>query len=329
MMGVEKMYNIAFTQDKTRELNERVAEYIAPHLFVFCNYNPESIKALSNDAKFILSVMNMYKLLVDASVCLKLVQIAKDNYINADFQVIRHINNAVDMLRTVFGHNLDENNGNDDEKKMMKKWFRTLIKKDLPATEEDYKIALDEMERYGDMLYDVLNDIINKISKSDRKKYIIESWEQAIIQFYKRPTSINIIEGQLYLAYQARNYSLSNKPSKFDVASWVKDRVCYPEETQNENFGILLRRKGMTSSAIEKITVKIEENKKSLLKKQELVAKTTQKEVDRIGPYDYLHYYAREMAKKIETKIKNENVTSLLPQDIIQELIEEEFSVML
>lgn len=329
MMGVEKMYNIAFSKDKPIEINKLVTECIAPHLFVFCNYNPDSIKVLSNDAKFILSVMNMYKLLVDASICSKLFQIAKDNYINSDFQAIKNINNVIEMLRTVFGHNLDENNGNDDEKKQTEKWFRTLIKKDSPDAEEDYRIALDEIEKYGDMLYDILNDVINKISKSDRKKIIIESWEQAIIQFYRRPNSINIIEGQLYFAYQARTYTLVNKPSKFDVASWVKSRVCYPEEAQNKNFAILLRKKGMPFSAIEKITAKIEENNTSLLKKQELVAKSAQKPVDRIGAYDYLHYYAKEMARKIEVKIRTENVASLLPQDIIQELIEEDFSIMI
>lgn len=322
------MYNVAFSQNKIDEINSKVKKYIAPHLFVFCNYNPDSINTISIDARFILAVMNMYKLLVDASICSGVFKIADQNFIEYDKREIKDINQRIGMLRSVLGHNLDEKNGNDEEKKKMEKWFRSVIKKDSPMTEQDYRIALEEIEKYGDTLCEALIEVIEKLSNSDKKEIVVDVWEKTIISFYKRPNSERIIEGQLCLAYQARFYNPSQKMGKYDVACWVKKRICHPEEQENESLKDLLKKLNYGSSAYRKIKSKIDENNISLCDKNKQVAELSRKDVDKIGVYDYLTYYVKEIIGKIELKINNNKVDSLLPQSIIQEIIKADFSVM-
>lgn len=324
-MGVEKMYNVLFSVSKVDEINAKVSCNIAPHLFVFCNYNPDSVSVISYDAKFILSVMNLYKLLVDASICSQLFNIARENCVRYDNRLIKNIQDTVQALRTVIGHNIDDKNGNDEEKKTVEKWFRTLINKIAPETEADYKRVLDEIEKYGDDLCDVLESIINQLSNSNAKRVIIDSWERAIISFYQRPNSLKIIEGQLFLAYQARKYVVSQKIQKREIACWVQKKIFSPEEDENENLKSILGKKGIDASSREKIMARINENELSLEEKKKKVAKESKKNIDSLGVFDYLKFYEKQMAILIEEKIKNNSVDSLLPQNIIQEIIEVEF----
>lgn len=195
--------NIAFSSTEAEKLNEKVCDILAEHLFILCNYNPDSIVVFSDDARFMQAALNMYKFLMDAGICNNLRSIGKKYNIHYDYMKLDNIINNVNCIRTALGHNLDERNGTEKDKELVEQWFLKVVGKKQLANEEEYKKAVKEIEKYGEDSVIILTNFIEAAAKNAKKNEIIEDWENLIINFYKRSNSKNIFEGQLILAYQS------------------------------------------------------------------------------------------------------------------------------
>lgn len=180
------------------------------------------------------------------------------------------------------------------------------------------------IEKYGEESVAILTDFIEAVGKSGKKNEIIEEWEKLIINFYKRSNSKKIFEGQLILAYQSRLGNARNS-SKVNVASWVKKMFFYKEQSQISNLQEIMRKSSFSSSALKNIGEKIDENEKIINEKKDKVAFFSEKSVDTLKTYDYWDYYMYILPAKIEEKLASGVVQSLLPQDVVQQIIEEDF----
>ena len=300
--------NIAFSPIEAEKLNKKVRDTLAEYLFVLCNYNPDSIMVFSEDARFMQASLNMYKFLVDAGICNNLRSIVKN----------------INSIRSTLGHNLDERNGTEEDKEAVEQWFLKVVGKKQLTNAEEYKKVVEEIEKYGEESVAILTDFIEAVGKSGKKNEIIEEWENLIINFYKRSNSKKIFEGQLILAYQSRLGNARNS-SKVNVASWVKKMFFYKEQSQISNLQEIMRKSSFSSSALKNIGEKIDENEKIINEKKDKVAFFSEKSVDTLKTYDYWDYYMYILPAKIEEKLASGVVQSLLPQDVVQQIIEEDF----
>ena len=179
--------NIVFSPMEAERLNQKVQNVLAEHLFILCNYNPESIAIFSEDARFIQASLNIYKFLVDAGICNNLRPIGKKYSITCDYDTFDNILKNITSIRSTLGHNSDERNGMVADKNIVEQWFlRTVGKKRLENAEE-YKKATEEIERYGRESVAILTEFIENAGNNKERNRIVEEWEKLIINFYKRP----------------------------------------------------------------------------------------------------------------------------------------------
>lgn len=316
--------NIIFSPKKAEELNKMVNSSIAEHLFLLCNYNPDSIAIFSEDAKFMQASLNMYKFLVDAGICNNLKGLRKKYNITYDYMKIDNIIKNINAIRTTLGHNVDERNGTDDSRKTVEQWFLSIVGKKQLNDFKEYEKALKEIERYGDECISILTAFIEIAGKSDRKCELIKDWEKLIIDFYKRPSSKNIFEGQLMLAYQSR-VGVGGRGTKIDVANWVREMLFYEEQSQIDNLQEIVRKSSFSASVLRKVEAKIEDNEKNIAEKKSCIARFVKRNIDSLRIFDYWDYYLYMIPNKIQDYMDSGRIFSLLPQDVIQQIIEEDF----
>ena len=113
--------------------------------------------------------------------------------------------------------------------------------------------------------------------------------------------------------------------SKVNVASWVEKMLFYKEQSQISTFEEIMRKGSFTSSDLKKISDRIDENERTVDEKKSEVASFKKKSVDTLKMYDYLDFYINILPDKIKEKLSLGKVQSLLPQDIVQQIIEEDF----
>ncbi len=82
----------------------------------------------------------------------------------------------------------------------------------------------------------------------------------------------------------------------------------------------------MQASVLKTISEKIEENEKTIEKKRKTVSVFLKKSEGDLKPFDYLDYYTSIFPEKIITEYKAGNISYLLPQDVVQQIIEDNFA---
>lgn len=326
--------NIAFSSSEAIRLNEYLQTSLSEHLFLTCNYEPKTIfTPISEDAKFITAVNNMYKFLVDAGICNNLYNSFKKEYNNLDRidRIIKDIRN----LRTVFDHNINQLNGNDKVSQSVEEWCHDVLGKKFDNTEEEYKKVLWRVKDYGKESVRILTSFIEYISglKVNEKRQIIKDWEELIIKFYKRPSSKTILEGQLFMYYRSQ-VSEVKRGEKIYIVQTVKNMMTYKKNIEDLQF-ILKRLNEIESSnpsdSFKEQRIKIEKQIKEFEDKKEAIRKAISEKLGRkndgLTDYDYYNYYLNEkLLKTIENKIlNNTSHISLLPQNIILETIKDDF----
>ncbi len=336
-MGVNCMdNNIAFSPESAEILNKNVRNLIAKHLFLTCNYNPTTIfTPTSVDAVFFAAALNMYKFLIDSGICNNLTAL-KQYRLYYNYQEMNNIIQVIKALRTVLGHNLSELNGNIEDKIIVEQWFKQILGKEFTNTEEEYTKALNTIKKYGDDSVKILTILIKKIStfQGEAKAKAISEWERLIINFYKRSSTKAIFEGQLTMYYRARVGHI-RKNERCYVAAFVKkmltfeDKIQELEEYKQQILNIIKTSKkpGKIKLIIDKIDKGIEdiEIKKNTNNAQ--IAKEMKKESDRLSEFNYYDYYLeKKLPEIIKKKISNnKNIVSLLPQELVQEILDEDF----
>lgn len=274
--------NIAFSSMEAENLNKMVCDTIAEHLFILCNYNPESVLVFSEDARFMQASLNMYKLLVDAGICNNLRIIGKKYSINYDYTGLENIINIIYSIRTTLGHNLDIRNGNEEDKQVVEQWFLKVVGKTKLTTSGEYKKVVEEIEKYGENSVNILKNFIEIAGKSKKKSEIIREWEKLIIKFYKRPNSKNIIEGQIMLAFQSR-LGNTQKISKVIVASWVEKMFFYREKLLINNLQEIMQKGSFSTTIINEFKEKINEYELMIINKNNKIAFFFKKKLTHLG----------------------------------------------
>ena len=100
----------------------------------------------------------------------------------------------------------------------------------------------------------------------------------------------------------------------------------YKEKEQIKNLREISRGKAFSPQVLKNIDEKIRENEKKISERDKVIASFVGKGVQDLNNYDYSDYYISKMPDRIEKTLEEGNVDSLLPQDIVQQIIETDFS---
>ncbi len=330
------MKSILFFPDLTELLNQKVSKKIAPHLFLFCHYQPDQVRVFSFDARFCQGVMNLYKLVVDASIIGMLYKIAKPNKIVFDQKKLDGHIKTISMLRTVLGHNISEQNGTSDLQKQYESWLKQATGKTVIQNAEDYEPAVKILEQMGADICRILDQFINQAALRPERKEVAASWEETIFAFYKKSPGQKIFLGQMKDAYLSRCYAgsinIQKNRLKRKLACWFQSYYCQKQEEQIRNLHKILDVYGakLDKNVCRQIQVEAEEEEHRLEEiKRKVASKLGVISTDYLTPYQYQEYYFLEMNQKLQDallRMKKSGKGSMLPESLMQELIEKEFA---
>lgn len=331
--------NILYSNAESDRINLLVQKKIAPHLFLACNYAPSPYGVISEDAKFIVGILNLYKFVIDSSIIDKIpsiIDVAMSSTFNK--KVFMEKVTLVKALRTVYCHNESEISGNDDEIKIVNKWMQKT-----PETLDDYKILNQQLQKLATDIVTVLYKFIDEAAKTKQRIVLIENWEDIIKSFYQRPNTRNILLGQLKKVYSARKGIVSmDRTANLDMAVCVRkyyigdvERIL--EEKEN-NYRLICRK--CTLSAVDQAKLKkiVEIAEENLIDRKRQIAekfgsgKITIENLDR-NDYLYLELYLKELPQKIIDLIDNTTDTNaygtLLPQNIVQYILKKDLDLII
>lgn len=189
------------------------------------------------------------------------------------------------------------------------------------------------MESKADEAVGIVNDFIDSAQKAADQSRLIEEWEDLILRFYSTGNSENMVKGQLKRAYKVQWVTNGHAPRDItsrDVAEWIK-RMYYRDEQKKidelQNIIELSRITPLSREALAQIQAKIAENQNKIREKESAIRKKIGADIDN-NVYLYLDYYIKEFPGKLSRTVKTKNADeygTLLPQDIVQYMINEDF----
>lgn len=330
--------SILYSCAESDRINQLIQTKIAPHLFLACNYAPSPYLIQSEDAKFVVGILNLYKFVIDGSVIEKIPSIidaAMGSTLNK--KTFTEKIAIVKALRTVYCHNESEISGNDDEVKIVNAWMNKM-----PQNISDYGILNRQLQKLASDIMALLYQFIEEASKTKQKAVLIENWEYNIGNFYRRPNTKNILVGQLKKFYSARKGILSmDRFDYLDMLSCVRkyyigDLESQLEEKEN-NYKIICRRTSLSIENQAKLRKKVETVETELIeRKKQIIVKlgNGRTNIDNIDRTDhpYLELYMNELPQRIINLISNTADTNvygtLLPQDIVQYIVKQDFDLI-
>ncbi len=327
--------SLLFYRDGAEELNALVRERIAPHLFLLCNYEPESFRAFGDDGRFFKGVTNLYKFVVDAGLIGRLKRL--DGRLGGnlgrrcqdEFGRLQACQILVQDLRTAFAHNVSEESGTGDVRRRAEQWLRSVIQKEEPTQAEDYRPAVTALEELADRVYSLTATLVDELAREYERGELVRQWEGLIIEFYDSSTNVNIAEGQLRMAYLAR-YPDRTDNLDWKIAGWCKALYLTEDEKQlrkaQEEYD---RYKDQVPQPVRtQMEGCIGEIADRIRQTRETVAlKYCGGQTERLRDYHYKNYYLASLRTKYAQslpRLKAEGYT-MLPQDMMQYIIEEDF----
>lgn len=330
--------SILYSCEESDRINRLIQTKIAPHLFLTCNYAPSPYYIESEDAKFVVGILNLYKFAVDGSVINKIPDIMDDNMSHTiDVKSFKKNIDIVKALRSSYGHNESEISGNDDDVKKVDAWMQKR-----PQTTNDYIALNQRLQKLAADIVDVVHQFVIEASRSKQKTFLIERWENIIGDFYQRPNTKNILVGQLKKFYSARKGILSMERSdNRDMACCVRTYYIGDLESkrdEREEHYRICRNLSLSTENQAKLKKKVEEVEEKLTeRKNQIIMRlgsggTTIDKLDR-NVYLYLDLYMKELPQKIIDLIKNAEDTdayeTLLPQNIVQYIVKQDFDLII
>lgn len=332
------MNNILFSANAANQINESVQRKIAPHLFIFCNYEPTPLQVFSEDAKFTIAILNFYKLLIDSSIINRIIAkngLAKQNNIRINWFVLQKITDEINAFRTLLGHNQSEKNGTDENLYQFARWKKSCIGKEDAETPEDYRIMLNKLETNARTCMQIIKDFVNKASSLSlsQKNILINQWEKEIIRYYcKGKTNQYIFWGQLKGVYysehpEEKEYDLSGEGRHIDFkfADWIRGIMMSPMDIQNRSLCSLFQTV-QEESIRKKIADKINDNQQKMEQIKRLVSDFKKSPIENLNPYDFQDYYFSLLEQKLYSaveiiKTQSQDIGTMLPQDIMPYII--------
>lgn len=327
--------NILWSSEESIRLNKKIQDNIAKHLFLICNYEIGPLQqVISEDAKYLTAILNLYKFLIDSSIINKLNSLRKGHLeIHYEHRKLRKIINIAKILRTVCAHNESEKSGNDYDLAAYSDWVKSIIGKTEISTFVQYEKLRLELEAKADEAVRIVNDFIDSAQKVADQSSLIEEWENLILRFYSTGNSDNIVKGQLKRAYKTQWVTGGHAPRDItdrDVAEWIKKMYYRDEQKEIDKFQNIIelsRKKPLSSKVLTQIQDKIAENEKKIRAKKSAIKKEIGADIDN-NVYLYLDYYIKNFPAKLSKAVKTKKADeygTLLPQDIVQYMINEDF----
>ena len=320
------MKSILFDSEGATNLNKLVQAQIAPHLFIICNYNPNTFYLLSDDAKFNQGVLNLYKFSIDTSLINKISQIDSDlwgvmrNKHGKELSELKGYLDTISLLRSFLAHN----NNNNEIISRAESWARKVIHKKDFETIGDYTVALKELENIGRNLFTVVDSIIKCMVKEYPKKDLQAILEDYIVRFYE--SNDKLIKEVLCSTYQLQRNCRGDVKENL-LANWCREMYVGAREKKINNLKqFLVKAKG---DSAQKIQALIEQTEKEIDEIQAKVAdKFCRGNKSNLCSYDYLNYYCYDFGNKCWTKLPEiikRNYT-MLPEDMVQYIVAEDFN---
>lgn len=330
--------SILFSSGESDTINQLVQTKIASHLFLTCNYAPSPYLMLSEDAKFVVGILNLYKFTVDGSIIERIPSIA-DVTVDSKFNKKEFLKKLelVKALRTVFCHNESEISGNNEDIKRVDAWMSKV-----PQNIEDYRVLNQQLLKLASDILVELQQFVKNASRSKRKKILIDNWEGVIKTFYQRPNTRKILEGQLKKFYSARKGILSmDKITSLNMAACVRkyyigDLESNLEEKNNcmqisKKLNLPVEELVKFKKLVEAVEEELNERKKQIVTRLGN-SRITMDNIDR-NDYPYLELYIKELPQRIikfiDTTPDTNVYGTLLPQDIVQYIIKQDFDLII
>lgn len=325
--------SVLYSNTRSEEINLLVQKDVAPHLFLICNYSPCPYYVQSEDAKFIMGILNLYKFSIDGSIVDKIIDIMNIDAEKREKNFKKSIK-LIKSLRTVYCHNENEVNGNNADVKSVDEW---MSKK--PQNIEDYKALNEQLQGLASDIVNTLYEYIDEISQCQEKVHIIKRWEEAICKFYQRHNTSKILVGQLRKFYAARKGLTSiDGTDNYNLAKYVRKFYIGEMEDKIEQYKEILRKyksnkkdQAAILNLIEQMENKIDNKKMEVISRLDKGSKD-KNELDE-NYFLYLDSYIKEMPSKIISLIhssdKSNEYGTLLPQDIVQFIVKQDFDAIM
>lgn len=330
---------ISFEKD-TKRINDEIKQKIASHLWMFCGYKDSIHPAINIDAKYIKAIYDLYNVIIDSSLVTRLYGqrgIAPKNW--KRFNMLEYIIKTINMLRTVGGHTVSEENSREEINLEFKKWQLAHCGNEDPTEDEEFEKLIKKLLALENECFNLLDafmkDAINL--KSNLKDEMVEKWENAIIEHYFKTTNQNMFENKLIEWYKMKqpngSYQINKIGTYNAINNWIMDEIYFKEK---KDIDQLMEAKGtgkFTSDDLDSINQAINKYQLSIDGKKMEVANFVGKanKIQDLIPSDYRkHFFSKEiLGKKMRDSIngiKSENLT-LLPQDLFGYIIKNEFNM--
>lgn len=319
---------ILFDYTLAETLNEKVKK-IAGHLFLFCEYDTGMYPVFSADAKFLLGVLNLYRVTVDASIVHKLQNVAEytsSTSLRNIYKKIQPIVEESQMLRSVVAHNQGKWTGGNTC--AYRQWVLERIQKKSIEGVEDYTLLLGALSDLADRLVSSLEKFIETAAQLNDKK-IICAWQDLLLEFYRKDQGKRMIQHQIAEVYYARLAGQRNTIvdegaiRKKELAVWIERRYVGDALVKKKKWAdFLADTHGLCQNTKQAIQQKIEEAEQEVQRIKEDVSSKCKKREDKLTPYDYWDVYLMYIFDMLKDRLNNvKEGDSMLPDGILQEII--------
>ena len=330
------MLDTPYYDAEADSINERAAGKVAEHLFIFCGYSPFPTPTINPDARFMQSVLELYKLIKDCSCIVdkKIKVIMKGNPI-LSYAVMEHHISVVLQCRSVIAHNNDPNKGPDDRNRIneYKEWVKSVIKADDASNNDDYDRLFREIMVIASKIFSFICDFIDAAGSAPNKGEIIKAWEDELFNWFG--INHSIFMGQLADLYLAKAASLPgfNRDRNMwyrHTCGWIERYYFHEIDKKIDNLKDLFstHSKRLDKKGLKELKRKIdglikEEDEKRERKRSEIAA-YCRKEPGKLEPFDYRDYFMSDIEKKLRNTYARYSC-SLLPQELMQLMIDDCF----
>ncbi len=337
-----------------QRLNQKVQQDIDPHLFLFCNYEPTVCYAISEDARFLTAIQDLYKFGVDSNCILKAYRQLIPQRDFRRFNRLRDLLDVICTLRAVIDHNQSAQNGKIEQAQLevYNAWIETALHKSTPDTQQDFALLNQALDVIAKELVELVEEFIKSVKAHPDHAYVVKEWTDRTIYWYSNNTRTEIYKGQLMNAYVANASAAGNDyPDLHRIQSlhrkigkWIEAALYHPFEKElreldenisskenmlngsNVRFQVLSKK--MTAEQLKKFEDELRRGlAKDRVRRTEVAQERDELEA-RIGG-NHIDYFFRNLEDKLHDTIKRLDSRghgyTLLPQDLIQEDIESFF----
>jgi len=309
-----------FKKEAAERINCLAQAKIAPHLFVFCNFSPDTMTAQSADGCLMLGILNMFKLVYDASIVDNMQKWLHSNHIGTQAARLDKLILTAKAWRSYLAHNQSSPAIQEKSGAKMDLWLKGHGVSQLISA-GDYQQCLRLWENMADELMKSLEIAIGELSQGNREE-VVASWENWIRTFYQRPSSGNIVKHYLLAAYET--YDLQGRHisphSEYRICKEYAERLFFAKI----NARIKEKRDIIRSYKIATLQDKAREALDNLEREKNELRQTIEPKYN-----DYCKAYLMERFDEcLQKPRQNMQAGELLPQFFLQRAVDEDMASM-